>query len=465
MFKKLFAIAIVFQALAAPVAVLAQTVPEFNPVCWKEKQCLQARAQIVNRVDYDSLSEPDKEFIKDGFAAGKDGCVGGDGDERWGKCLPGGVAKTIIAFGGKRQFTDIGDFIQSNYSYILSLASILAVIMIVVAGFQWVTSGGNSEAISSAKNRIGGAVIGLFIAYTSYFILNTINPYLVNLQLPQTWLVRPQTLTSQFCYQAPPKATFAFAAEYTDQLASPPKPASNIKYDLSMADISKNTFYCGHRFYIKDGGSTTCYGNVCGKNASCVRLSENERKRLGKPNEIYACKSGQMFLHFEVTDVAENITRSLAGDWGGSFDSADWLDDAYLLYGVCKSSGGQVTVGSYKQWNVDRNVITGNLNQYDIILGSLGDNQGQWGCPSDSPLVGFFFTNEMGVNWNPLKDGRFVVGYKGGNAVVGVWNKQVTMQDYFPLEQLTKTGISVNVGFTAQIIKEIIDNKGSEPTN
>lgn len=49
-------------------------------------------------------------------------------------------------------------------SLISVLIGIAAVIMIIVGGFKYVLSNGNSEAINSAKNTIIYAVIGLVIA-------------------------------------------------------------------------------------------------------------------------------------------------------------------------------------------------------------------------------------------------------------------------------------------------------------
>lgn len=76
----------------------------------------------------------------------------------------------------------IGEYIVGTYTYVLGIAAILAAIMIIIGGVQWTLSGGNSSTIGSAKKRIGGALIGLLIAYLSYAVLNTINPSLVGLK-------------------------------------------------------------------------------------------------------------------------------------------------------------------------------------------------------------------------------------------------------------------------------------------
>ncbi len=175
-----------------PSVVLAanSNSPLLDRTCWKRSACHEQRAKYLGIDKYDK-TKLDEGFIS-GISAGK--CVGnttGKEEDELGKCLPAGKTKTSISFGGRSEFANVGDFILVMYKYLLAVASILAVIVIIVAGVQWTVSGGNSEMISSAKKRIGGALIGLFIGYMSYFILNTINPALVSFRLPQVFLIRP----------------------------------------------------------------------------------------------------------------------------------------------------------------------------------------------------------------------------------------------------------------------------------
>jgi len=56
------------------------------------------------------------------------------------------------------------------------LAGILAFAMIVYAGFQYLTSGGNTAQQKDAQERIMNAIIGLVLLFAFYIILHTINP-------------------------------------------------------------------------------------------------------------------------------------------------------------------------------------------------------------------------------------------------------------------------------------------------
>jgi hypothetical protein len=55
--------------------------------------------------------------------------------------------------------------------------------MIAVGGFTYMASAGNTSAIKKGKGMITDALIGLIIALFAWFILNVINPDLVNLKI------------------------------------------------------------------------------------------------------------------------------------------------------------------------------------------------------------------------------------------------------------------------------------------
>lgn len=79
------------------------------------------------------------------------------------------------------QINWIGQYISGIYRYGISLAAVLAVVMVMVGGFIWLSSGGSADKIKTAKSFIGSAFAGLLLALFAFVILNTINPRLVNL--------------------------------------------------------------------------------------------------------------------------------------------------------------------------------------------------------------------------------------------------------------------------------------------
>lgn len=73
-----------------------------------------------------------------------------------------------------------GEYIVGLYSTSLSVGAILSTIVLLVAGFIWLTAAGNVGQIETAKDVAGGAVSGLALLLLSWVLLNTINPNLVN---------------------------------------------------------------------------------------------------------------------------------------------------------------------------------------------------------------------------------------------------------------------------------------------
>ncbi|OGL32235.1 hypothetical protein A3F64_01530 [Candidatus Saccharibacteria bacterium RIFCSPHIGHO2_12_FULL_42_8] len=64
--------------------------------------------------------------------------------------------------------------IRDVINIMLFLIGMIAVLMIVIAGFRFVTSNGDSNTVSSAKNTIIYAVIGIVVAVMAYAIVNFI---------------------------------------------------------------------------------------------------------------------------------------------------------------------------------------------------------------------------------------------------------------------------------------------------
>jgi hypothetical protein len=58
-------------------------------------------------------------------------------------------------------------------AFIISV--VVCVILIIIGGVKWITSGGNKEAIASARNTVTNAVIGLFLLFCAYLIIMEIN--------------------------------------------------------------------------------------------------------------------------------------------------------------------------------------------------------------------------------------------------------------------------------------------------
>lgn len=66
---------------------------------------------------------------------------------------------------------DIGGVIEVVINTLLFLVAAIAVIMIIIGGIRYATSGGNASTVTAAKNTILYAVIGLVVAILAYAIV------------------------------------------------------------------------------------------------------------------------------------------------------------------------------------------------------------------------------------------------------------------------------------------------------
>ena len=55
---------------------------------------------------------------------------------------------------------------------VLYIVGIIAVIMLIIGGIRYVTSGGDSKKVTDAKNTVLYAIIGLVIAFLAFAIVN-----------------------------------------------------------------------------------------------------------------------------------------------------------------------------------------------------------------------------------------------------------------------------------------------------
>ncbi len=395
--KRIFFV-LLLGALLLPVfsvrAADTELIPEFNPICWEKEACVAARKQF----------NPDatQQVLEGGWLQGEEPC----NKTGWGKCLPAGVTETQIKFGGQTTFKDIGEFLFVNYNYIISVVGILAAIMIIIAGVQWVTSAGSSEAISSAKKRIGGALIGLLIAYLSYVILSTINPALVNLRLPQTFMVRSSSIVPDYCSKIPSSTSFAFAAE-------PGELVDKDKYKTASFDLTfsrTKEFACGRQFYVKNSGGNTCVGDFCEpRSDSKMQLCAPDYKQPTK--NLYVCRAGLIGGKVAYNSLEKEI-HPLEGLKLETWDYPAINVGESELWAVCEDRDTtDVSNGDYGGKIDDK-------NQTYLIDADVADlDEAAKRCAgSHKGLRGFVLMFEMNENWDP-KDEAHLVGFDNGSVV------------------------------------------------
>jgi len=298
-FKKIIILAMFCVIVLVPsVPAISAVLPDLNPICWTEKECVDYRKQAYDASD------------SGGFFPNEGDCTGNSGssDDPWGKCTPSGSTVLSIGIGGKTTFTHVGDYIQTVYNYILGIAGIVAVVVIMVAGIQWIVAGGNSSIISASKKRIEGAFIGLFLAYSSFFILGSINPWLTKFRLPQTWIIKQIDMMTEFCFDMPslenlPGLRFAYVKN--------PEKVQDVQsgdFDLIgkidkfekegevLINNNHKKLTCGNMYTPEGSAGTTCQGHYCeDENEICIP-NYDYKKDVNNGQSSYKCEEAMMVV-------------------------------------------------------------------------------------------------------------------------------------------------------------------------
>lgn len=88
--------------------------------------------------------------------------------------------------------TELPNYVKYIFNFFIWASGFIALVVLVIAGFQYLSSAGRPEVLKDAKNRIFSATTGLLLLLSSWLILTTINPQLTNLKIKKT----PATLSS-----------------------------------------------------------------------------------------------------------------------------------------------------------------------------------------------------------------------------------------------------------------------------
>jgi hypothetical protein len=95
-----------------------------------------------------------------------------------------------VSIGGMERPEDLSDYVQNVYDWLLGASLLVAIVMIMVAGAQWILSAGGASSAQKAQERIKAAVVGLVLLMSVSAILYIVNPQLLNLQMQDLPMVR-----------------------------------------------------------------------------------------------------------------------------------------------------------------------------------------------------------------------------------------------------------------------------------
>ncbi len=151
--------------------------PEKSNLCWTEVDCKKEMV-VTNDGEEPSI-----------WGGQSSSCIEGKG-----YCYnpPGTVnpytgesatATLGVQIGDLERPDDLVEYINAIYTFALPVGGLLAVLMFMIAGLQWMTARGNASKVTAAKERLGTAAFGLVLLFSAYAIAVLIDPNLVSFDI------------------------------------------------------------------------------------------------------------------------------------------------------------------------------------------------------------------------------------------------------------------------------------------
>lgn len=167
------------------------TLPPINPFCFTKDECNPGRHAsygVASSFEVPECRAQHEEYVKAGYLYY---CYANQP-----------VIPLQVSIGGYK-VQGLSEYIKRLYIYLVSIAGIVAGIMIVWAGVKWLTSAGIPDRITDSKKKIANAIVGLILVFGSYVIMQTINPSLVSFRVPPIKVPRQELLGVDRCVKRP----------------------------------------------------------------------------------------------------------------------------------------------------------------------------------------------------------------------------------------------------------------------
>lgn len=187
----------------------------------------------------------------------------------------------------------LGEYIKKIYNYFIGIVSIVATIVMMIGGFQWVSAGGNISKVEEAKSWIFGSISGLALALGSYMILSLISPNLVNFKVSTIKVIHPMGCCEkagkdlgQTSLEGCNKKGGAWKGPGTTWSDKQKKCITN---DESIAEYLKNDACKGYPIASTLGSDPKVSGPGCADKCRPLAVDDSKSFWYGAYNDIYCC--------------------------------------------------------------------------------------------------------------------------------------------------------------------------------
>lgn len=233
-------------------------------------------------------------------------------------------------------------YIKALYDYGMIIGGILAAIVLMGGGVLWLISAGDPSKINQAKELISGSLVGTVILFSSWLILNTVNPDLLKLQSIKTQVVK---VINMVCCQYDEGSPLKERAELTTDKDCA---KNGGKAYTSVTDVLGNTTP-----YSPDSG-----GKKCSLPGCCIaRFNGDPNGEIMKcTNSMHSnCHQPNYFMENKCSEVINEMAQRPDGtvynhgcidmDKCATFEDGKECDDSsdgYCYNKICWTGKGQI---------------------------------------------------------------------------------------------------------------------------
>jgi|Napbiome12C3dose_1001474.scaffolds.fasta_scaffold00004_111 hypothetical protein len=87
-------------------------------------------------------------------------------------------------------FRSLSDFIEKALLLVFTVGAFIVLLMLIIGAYEWMTSGGDKEAVGKARNRIINALIGLVVLAVAFALVRIIGIF-TGLELTNLRIIGP----------------------------------------------------------------------------------------------------------------------------------------------------------------------------------------------------------------------------------------------------------------------------------
>lgn len=96
------------------------------------------------------------------------------------------LLESLGPFAAGSEAPPLSEYLAGLFIWMIRVAAILSVVMLIVAGVEYTSSGITESRQAAAKTKIWNVVIGLLGVISAYFVLQIVNPALVEFKIDET---------------------------------------------------------------------------------------------------------------------------------------------------------------------------------------------------------------------------------------------------------------------------------------